>query len=298
MTVELRQLRYFVAVAEERHFGRAAARLGIAQPGISQQIMRLERWLGVPLFVRDKRHVEVTPAGEVLLEHARLTLELADRAVASTRAAAQGKTGFLKVGAYSLGIYPVASELLQEFGKKFPQIDIEFHPGHSRQSLEALTRRMVDIAVVFAPFETTRDVNYIALGLIEPVVVLPFGHRLAQLERIPRAELLQERFFAWPRDLNPPLVDHMRALFFGETKHDGLIEIGDMTEMLLRVAAGEGVTITNPTVVGLEMSNVVIRKFEDPAPQFEYGVVWLEPCASPFVPDLVALAREFASVPS
>ena len=88
MSLELRQLRYFVAVAEELHFGRAAARLRIAQPGLSQQIKRLERQLRVQLLVRDKLHVEMTPAGEVLLDHARVALEAADKALACTRAAA------------------------------------------------------------------------------------------------------------------------------------------------------------------------------------------------------------------
>src|SRR5207302_5638535 len=130
----LRQLRYSVAVAEELHFGRAAARLRIAQPGLSQQIKRLERVLRVQLLLRDKLHVEMTPAGEVLLDHARLAIELVDRAIASTRAADQGKSGLLKVGARALGLYPVANEVLAEFLERFPHVAIDFLPAHSRQS--------------------------------------------------------------------------------------------------------------------------------------------------------------------
>jgi DNA-binding transcriptional LysR family regulator len=292
MALELRQLQYFVAVAEERHFGRAAARLRIAQPGLSQQIKRLERLLGVQLLVRDKRHVEMAPAGEVLLEHARVVIELANRAIESTRAAARGKTGLFKIGAYSLGIYPFANEVLAEFLKRYPHVDVDFHPGPARQSFDSLTRRLIDVAFVFSPFEAKPGVAYIPLGSVEPLVVLPAEHRLATLERIPRPELLRETFFTWPRQLNPRLVDHWRTSFFGEEKHEDLVEIGDMTETLVRVAAGDGITITNPMVAALDMTNVVFRRLEDPVPEFEYGVVWLEPSASPFVSDFVKVTRE------
>jgi len=296
MSLELRQLRYFVAVAEELHFGRAAARLQIAQPGLSQQIKRLERQLGVQLLVRDKLHVEMTPSGEVLLEHARMALDVVNKAVESTRAAGQGKTALLRVGAYALGIFPMATKLLEYFGERFPQVAIEFHPAHTKISLDALTRRRLDLAIVFSPFERPPRLGYLPLGTLEGFVVVPVGHRLAELDRIPRRELLQETVFTWPRDLNPPLVDHMRAVFFGEAQHERLVEIADGTEALVRVAAGKGITMTNPMVAdGLDIRTVVIRRIEDPAPEFEYGLTWLESNETPYVHDFVAVARELTT---
>jgi DNA-binding transcriptional LysR family regulator len=128
---------------------------------------------------------------------------------------------------------------------------------------------------------------------VEPFVVVPAGHRLAELDRIPRRELLEETVFTWPRDLNPTLVDHLRTAFFGETQHAHLVEIADGTEALVRVAAGDGITMTNHMVAeGLDIRSVEIRRIEAPAPEFEYGLVWLESNETPFVHDFVELARE------
>jgi DNA-binding transcriptional LysR family regulator len=295
MSVELRQLRYFVAVAEDRHFGRAAARLQIAQPGLSQQIKRLERLIGVQLFVRDKRHVDLTPAGEVLLEHARIAIEMTDRAVANTRAVGQGKTDMLKVGAYARGVFPVANELLTKFEERFPHVAVEFHPGHSRTTIEALTRRAIDVGVVFAPFEPVPGMAYATLGSVEAVLGVPSGHRLASLDRIPRSELLKETILMWPRELNAPLVDGIRAAFFGEVRHEDIVEIADVTEILARAAAGEGIAITNPMAGGLDITNIVVCRLERPEPVFDYGFVWLEPTAVHLVDDFMGFARELTA---
>jgi DNA-binding transcriptional LysR family regulator len=238
----------------------------------------------------------MTPAGKALLEHARLAIEVVDRAVASARAAGQGKTDLLRVGAYALGIFPTANEVLAEFLERFPHVDIDFHPGHARQSLESLTRRAIDVAIVFAPFEPIAGVAYIPLGSVEPVLVVPSGHRLARLDRIPRPELLMETVFMWRRDLNPLFVDHLRDSVFGDEKHDGLVEFADIMEGLVHVAAGEGIMITNPMVAGLDIANVVFRRLEDPVSEFEYGVAWLESSAVPLVSDFVELIRELTKV--
>jgi DNA-binding transcriptional LysR family regulator len=291
-TVDLRQLRYFVAVAEEQHFGRAAVRLRIAQPGLSQQIQRLERWIGTPLLVRDRRSVALTPAGVVLLSQARLVIEAAARAVQITREVARGKTAILKIGVYSASIYPALTLVLDAFGNRFPQVDIQLMPGHARQSLDALERHAIDVAVLFSPFDRPEGTRFRKLGSVEAMAALPADHPLAALERIPRSALFDEPFFIWPRELNPVLGDHLRATFFGDRVHDNLIDVADVTEMLIRVAHGEGITITNPSVVALDIKNLVFRRLEEPPPVFEYGFVWLDASASPFVGDLVALAPD------
>jgi DNA-binding transcriptional LysR family regulator len=297
MGVELRQLRYFVAVAEERHFGHAAVRLGIAQPGLSQQIKSLERAIGVQLLERDKRHVEMTSAGEAFLYYARLAIELAERAGESARTAALGKTGLLRVGTRALGVPPIAEELLRQFGARFPEVDVDLRPGLVRQSIERLTSREVDVAIVLSPFDAPPDSHYLRLGALEALIVLPLGHRLASLDRIPRSELFSETFLGLPRSFNPVFVDHLNEMLFGQTRHDRLIEVSDLNETgrLCRVAAGEGISVVDPSVLSLGISEVEFRRLEDPAPEIEYGIVWLDSSASPFVASFVELADRLAA---
>ena len=297
MTLELRQLRYFVAVAEERHFGRAAVRLGIAQPGLSQQIKRLERSIGTQLFLRDKRHVELTKAGEVLLDSARLAIEQAERAIQCTRAAAFGKTGLLKVGANARRVYPVGDELLREFADRFPHVEIEFHSGRVQHSIDELLRRRIDVAIVFAPYDAPDHVRYLRLGAVEALIAVPSRHPLAKIDRIPRSALLSETFFAFPRHLNPPLVDHLRTSLFGGVEHPRLVEVAENTDLLMHVGAGEGIAAVDPSLVELEISNVAFRRLEDPAPEFDYGLVWLDSAISPFLTWFLELAREVADRP-
>jgi DNA-binding transcriptional LysR family regulator len=298
MSVELRHLRYFVAVAEERHFRRAAVRLGIAQPGLSQQIKGLEQSIGVQLLERDKRHVALTNAGEAFLYYARLAIELAQRGIESAHAASLGKTGLLKVGTRALGVPPVAEKLLREFADRFPDVEVDIRPGLVPQSLERLSRREVDVAVVVKPFEPPPDAHYLRLGTVELLVVLPSGHRLASLEQIPRSELLNETFLGFPRSVNPKFVDHIYALLFGEVRHDRLIEVPDLvdTGRVLRVAAGEGITVCDPSVLALGVSGVEFRPLQDPGLPVEYGIAWLEPSVSPIVPQFVEVGRELASL--
>jgi DNA-binding transcriptional LysR family regulator len=291
-TVELRQLRYFVAVAEERHFRRAADRLQIAQPGLSQQIKRLERSLGVQLLIRDTHRVELTAAGEALLRRARITLEAAERAVEETIAAARGTTGLLKVGTYSLGTYPAATELVREFGVRFPGVAIDVHPAADRQSIDVLVRREIDVAIMLVPIDAPDDVQYHPLSVIEPVVVLPSGHALASLDKIPRPALLGETFIAPPRAGNPLLMDHIHAVLFGETQHPHVVELSDLNEIFVRVANGEGFAVVDPSRAELEITGLAYRRFEDPAPRFEYGVFWLEDIVAPFLERFIEVARE------
>jgi DNA-binding transcriptional LysR family regulator len=293
-SIELRQFRYFAAVAEERHFGRAAERLEIAQPGLSHQIKGLERSLGVPLFVRDKRGVELTEAGLTLLEHARLVLELADRAVESTRLAVHGKKGILKVGTPAGGIHPLGNDLLRLFQEHTPEAQVDVHPGYVPQSLDAMTRHELDVAIVLVPFDRPDSMRYLKLGDVELQLAVPEEHRLATLERVPRTELLREPFLDWPRSMNPPLIDALHRSLFGDATHPDAVELADVMEVsrLLAVAEGRGIAVALfPSVAELQIPRVVFRPM-DPPPHLEYGIAWLDNNASTFMASFVDLARD------
>lgn len=295
-SVQLRQLRYFEAVAEERHFGRAAERLRIAQPGLSQQIKGLERAVGVPLFTRGSSGVDLTDAGETLLEQARLVIELADRAVQSARLVPRGKTGLLKVGTPTGGIHPVAAELLRAFQERHPACHVEIHPGLEPGNLDSLTTHALDAAIVVKPFDMPKHVHYLRLGQVELVAAVAEGHRLTRLSRIPRMELLKEPFLDWPATVNPRLIHHLHLVLFGRQVHPMAVEVPDVTEAsrLLLVAKGLGVAVPLfPAVSELGIPRVVFRNM-DPPVHLEYGLAWPEPGISPFVAPFVAVAREIA----
>jgi DNA-binding transcriptional LysR family regulator len=298
--IELRQFRYFTAVAEERHFGRAAERLHIAQPGLSRQIKTMERLLGVPLFERSSRGVELTLAGEALLDQARLVIELADRAADTTRLAMQGKRTLIKVGTPTGGIHPGGNDLLRVFKARNPEVEVQIHPGLVHPNIEALFRHRLDVAIVLAPFASAESLRYLPLGSVELLAAIPAGHHLASLERIPRSALLSEPFLDWPTRLNPPLTDYLRRSLFGRSEHPQAVEVADVNEAnrLLLVAEGRAIAVPLfPSLAELEVPRVVFRQLAEPV-SLEYGIAWLDTYASTAVPAFVDIAREIADFSS
>jgi DNA-binding transcriptional LysR family regulator len=297
--VELRQFRYFIAVAEELHFGRAAARLHIAQPGLSQQIKSLERALGVQLLIRDSRGVELTEPGRVFLDHVRQVIEVAGRAVASARLAEGGKTGLLRVGTPALGMPPVAERVVRAFGERFPEVEVEIHPDMHTHLIDQVSRHSLDVALVLSPYKAVDPPpRYLRLGSYEIVAVIPKGHRLAALDRLPRTELLTEPFLDWPRSVNPELIDHLHRALFGEVEHPRLVEVAELEEArrFEHVANGTGIAVT--VLPGLvdhhRFPGVVLRHFEEPAPSIDYGIVWPGTQESSLLHAFLEVAEELA----
>jgi DNA-binding transcriptional LysR family regulator len=293
--VELRQLRYFLAVVDERHFGRAAERLRIAQSGLSQQIKSLERSLGTQLLIRNSRRVDLTEAGEVLAEQARLIVELVARAGETQRLVERGKRNLVKVATAAAGL-PRANAVLREFRERFGDVELELLPGFGPQNVEALRRRAVDLAFVVEPVELPGASRYLRLGVQELLIVLREDHRLAGLDPIPRAELLRTPFVSWARGFNPDLMAHIHRLLFGELDNPSLVETDLSTARLSLVARStERAGVALPSDMELHVPGLVFRRVEAPAPTLEYGIVWLEMYSSPFVPAFLEVAREVAA---
>lgn len=293
--MELRQLRYFLAVAEERHFGRAAEHLRIAQSGLSQQIKTLERSLGVQLFVRDRRRVELTPEGEYLVEEARSLLSRASRVEETLPLIGRGKGGVLKVATSSAGLHPLAGDLVDGFRERFPEVELHVVPGSGPQNLEALQRRHVDVAFVSFPFEPLDGLTLLPAGTLELVIALSERHRLASHERIPRRELLAEPFLTWPRTFNPPLMDHIHRSLFGDLEHPSLIEAPDLTQAtrLTRLTRSDRlIGLGLQADADLEIPGLAYRRVEDPVLVVDYGLAWLNEHESPFAAGFIDMARE------
>jgi DNA-binding transcriptional LysR family regulator len=293
---ELRQLRYFVAVAEERHFGHAAKRLWIAQSGLSQQIKKLESALGVQLLVRDKRHVELTDAGQALLEQARIVLDHVARMEETVQLVAGGAKGSVRLGTTVASPQPLTTLLIEEFRRRFPDVKLHLQPGFEPQTLLDLLEGRIDLAVVNMPFEgmeRLQDPRYLPLGAIEVLVMMPAGHRLASLPRIPRSELMKEQVRTLARSVNPFLLDHVHRALFGTVHHPYLEEISD-TSLSSRVSLVETESVLSigfEPEADLRAPGVVYRSVEDPKPQLEYGLVWSDVSPSPFVHRFVDVAR-------
>jgi DNA-binding transcriptional LysR family regulator len=211
--MELRHLRYFVAVAEELHFGRAATRLHIAQPPLSRQIRDLEREVGTPLFERTPRGVALTPAGRAFLPEARLTLAQAERAQRTAQRAARGETGRLRVGFVEAATHSgVLPNVLSFFRMHLPSIGLSLFEMDALQQSEALRDGRVDLGLLHSPPSDADRWLRVEPVYTDPVILaVPEGHRLAGRARFALSSLADESFVLFQRDVAPSIYDSIIA---------------------------------------------------------------------------------------
>ncbi len=210
--MKIRWLEYFVAVAEERHFGRAAERLGIAQPPLSRQIKQIEDDLGVLLFNRGRSQVSLTQAGEKLLERAQEILSLLEEAQLEARRIGQGAEGRLRIGFVGSTTYGVIPNVLKSYRRHYPEVALGLFPMNNAGLRSALIRREIDIAIarpkLVDPEITSRQL------VEEPLVAaLPDTHRLADAGRIALSDLEKETLILYPEKPRPSFADHVLDLF-------------------------------------------------------------------------------------
>lgn len=209
--MELRQLRYFVAVAEELHFRRAAQKLHVAQPPLSQQIKRLEKELGTELFRRTRRKVELTGAGESFLAEARRTLVHAERAGEAARSAARGEAGWLRIGFVGSISYDLLPRVLGEFREHYPQVQMDLRQLTTQAQIEALQTGDIDVGLA-REMESVEGLTVLPLFTEPLIAALPDSHLLAGREQISLEELSKEQFITVPRSQAPRLYDRFVSL--------------------------------------------------------------------------------------
>jgi DNA-binding transcriptional LysR family regulator len=240
-----RQLHYFATVAAEGHFGRAAERLGLAQPALTQQIQRLEALIGFRLFERRPR-VELTAAGELLLARAERTLADLEGAIETARRTARGETGRLTIGAVAsaLLVRPITAAV-RRFALEQGGVTLEITAMDTADQLEALTRRRIDLAILRDPLVDPALLRVERLFRERLIVALPSGHPLQGRAGVRLAQLAGESFLLFPRSSNPGLHDRITALCRSAGFSPRVTsETGDVQARLGLVAAGVGVTIT------------------------------------------------------
>ncbi|MFB4369317.1 MULTISPECIES: LysR family transcriptional regulator [unclassified Pseudomonas] len=264
--MELRHLRYFVAVAEELHFGRAADLLGISQPPLSQQIQALEQELGVRLFERSNRHVALTDAGRLFLEETRQTLAQVSKSVDVVRRAQQGELGELQIGfTASAPFVSIIPRAVFAFRQAFPAVHLDLQEMPSSQVCQALIDKKLQIGMI-RPLELPTELDAVEL-LREPLVaLLHAGHPLAgeQNGGLALAELADEPFVFFPRSYGTGL----HAQLFGLARQAGFTpritqEAHEALTIIGLVAAGLGVSVLPASFRRIRIDGVVFRTLTD-----------------------------------
>jgi DNA-binding transcriptional LysR family regulator len=240
--MELRHLRYFVAVAEELHFRRAAERLYVAQPAVSEQVRKLEVELGVRLFDRTQRAVSLTPAGCALLEEARRVLRQAEAAQEAARTAGDRATMRLRIGHLADALPESVPRALTSLTASAPRIEVDLATAPAQRLLDDLRAERLDVAITTLP-AAVNGLRVTPLDEQRAVAVLPASHPAAAHQRIALARLAPERIVVLARDTDPPFHDTAVALCRSAGLSPGFVTIAEprLEHVMLSVAAGAGI---------------------------------------------------------
>jgi DNA-binding transcriptional LysR family regulator len=295
-----RSLRYFEALAEDLHFARAAGRLHISQPSLSQQIQRLEAALGARLFARTRRSVRLTAAGQALLPEARQLLVQEDRMRAHVHRVAEGQAGELRVGFVASGAYDLLPSILRRFRARHPDVHLEVDECALRVPVEQLEAGTLDVAIVRGPIvrgPSSPPALRVETLLLEPLcAVLPRDHPLAARTPLRVSALHAEPFALFPRERAPAFHDAILGLcrdagFVPRIVH----EAADWQVLVSMVAAGLAVTLAPVSVRQLPRAGVVYRPLRPARAVAELDLVYAPERASPLVEAFARVAREIAA---
>ncbi|MDQ2835082.1 MAG: LysR substrate-binding domain-containing protein [Acidobacteriota bacterium] len=255
--IELRHLRYFVAVAEELHFGRAAQRLHLSQPPLSQQIRRLEEILGYPLFTRTSRSVSLTPAGVDFLPRAQRTLRKVQRDLDEARSIGRGEVGTLHIGFVGSGMLTTLPGVFRAYREAYPRVQLHLHESFTSQVASGLESGMLDAGILRDgdPMDNTQTHTLFS----EPyVAVLPVSHRKAACKRISAAALRDDPFVYYPRSAGSRAFEKPMTLCEQHGFRPHIVQEASHWLTILRlVGAGLGVTIAPACVRRIASAEVV-----------------------------------------
>lgn len=298
VSVELKHLRAFVAVAEELNFTRAAERLHLAQQALSTQIRQLEERVGERLLERTTRKVELTPAGDALLEHARSVLGGADRAVAAARAAAGSEQVTLTLGFLVPADLEPMHEVLAQFGERRPEVEVRIHFAEVVDPSAGLRNGLADVAVVVGAFDRA-GLEMLHLWTDPRGIAVGAGQRLATKREVSVADMIEEPTF----DFKVP--DPIYRDFWMATNHRGgrppklAAQFRGLDGLLEAVRAGLGINLIRERIVNRlgPSSGVVFRPVNDLEPA-DVSLAWLEGNDSELVTEFVAAARDTFGIDS
>lgn len=298
LTPDLRQWRYFVAVADERHFGRAAERLSMTQPPLSQAIRALEDALGVALFARTKRSVELTAVGAALLPDVRRLIAAADALPPLAQSLARGEAGSLALAFVSTADYGLLPQLLREFGARYPHVRLQLAEATSDVQIEELAAGRIDAGLVIPPVPPRHAASLSYLPVLrEPLVVAMPAEAAEAADAaadapVRIADIASLPLVIFPRRLAPGFYDIITGCYgaAGVTPRIGQEAI-QMQTIVSLVSAGMGVALVPQSLRNLRRTGVVYRALADPAPVVETGLVWRTDDVSPVLAGFIDVVR-------
>ena len=290
--LELRHLRYFVAVAEELHFGRAAQRLGMAQPPLSQQIQRLEQIIGARLFERTSRRVQLTDAGTALLPDARRLLAGAEAALLAARRAGRGEQGELWVAFAATVMFLALPEIIRAFRDRFPGVHLDLREMPTGPQLAGIKAGEIDIGFVREP-EPDPELDIVTV-MREPLrIAVPKGHPLASRATISVRHLADEPFVLFPAELAPGLHAQVMSLCRAAGFTPRVVEESrELYTSVSLVEAGIGVSILPASVEKLGWRGVRDRAIPSASAETRIAAAWRKDRGRPVVEAFMGVVQE------
>jgi DNA-binding transcriptional LysR family regulator len=290
--MELRHLRYFVAVAEELHFGRAALRLHMAQPPLSQQIQQLEAEMAVKLFERTNRRVELTPAGQVFLQEARSILDSVEGAVTRAQRASRGEQGWFGVGFVGSANYDVLPTILRLFRERYPEVELVLQELLGEEQEQALREKRIHVA--FTRLSTPEPGLTLEPLIQEPLLLaVPATHPFAEHKNVRLRDLAHEPFILFhqpsPSSYGSYLVRVCQDAGFTPRM---VQRVGEVQTAISLVSAGIGITLVPSLVQNFQREGVVFKTLTNPTPTIGLMLLYREADASPILPHFLQIARE------
>jgi DNA-binding transcriptional LysR family regulator len=289
--MEFRQLKYFITVAEELHFGRAADVLHLSQPALSKQIQALEEDLGIQLLERTKHWVKLTTAGQKFLEIARRILHQVDEGIQVTRQVAGGQVGRLRIGLTESTLFSIMPSIFKMYRERYPQIDLILTSGGTERNVEHLRIHQIDLGFVYLPI---REPSLSLYPLFEEayVAALPASHPLARYDPLPLQRLANEPLIFYPRSLAPV----MHAEFFKCCEQAGfvpnVVQEAELAQTRLSLAAaGAGITFVLEQMQNLTAKGTVYRPLIGDFPTLKLAIAWRQNETSPMVHEFLRLIR-------
>ncbi|SHG77996.1 DNA-binding transcriptional regulator, LysR family [Hydrocarboniphaga daqingensis] len=297
--MELRHLRYFVAVAEELHFTRAAQRLGIGQPPLSQQIQQLETELGAPLFKRLPRGVALTEAGMAFFFDAKAVLAQVERATRNVQRIARGDQGAITIGMInSAPFHPRVQLILREFREQYRSVQLSLTEASTPELAKAVLAGTIDAAFVRPLISDDPGLIVETLFDEDLLIALPANHPLGQQKTLSVESLAREPFVMFSREVGSGLYDEIIAA----CRRGGFSprieqQASQVTSIVNLVAAGLGVSMVPASMRQINSDGVIYRRIDDPAPKARMSLVYRENYQSASLSHLLALARQRSQAP-